>query len=57
MDSPTKSLDNDNLKPVNRDLESVTITDIENHKLISDKELSRDLKNLDNFTVTDYKDQ
>lgn len=57
MDSPTKSLEIADLKPVNRNLESVTITDIENHKHISDEELSRDLKNLDNFTVTDYKDQ
>jgi len=38
-----------NLKPVNLHLDSVTIEDIENHKLISDDELRRDLKNLNKF--------
>lgn len=37
------------LKPVNENLNSVTITDIENHKLISDKDLSKDLDNLRSF--------
>lgn len=37
------------LKPVNENLDSVTITDIENHKLISDKDLSKDLDNLRSF--------
>jgi len=37
------------LKPVNENLDSVTITDIENHKLISNKELSKDLDNLRSF--------
>jgi len=37
------------LKPVNAHLNSVTITDIENHKLITTKRLSRDLANLKDF--------
>ena len=40
------------LKPVNAHLSSVTINDIENHKLITTKELDRDLKNLDDFDAT-----
>ena len=39
----------DNLKPVNRHLDSVTIGDIENHKLITTEELQRDLANLNRF--------
>ena len=41
-----------NLKPVNLHLESVTITDIENHKRITDSELIRDLNNLKKFSAT-----
>jgi hypothetical protein len=41
-----------NLKPVNLHLESVTITDIENHKRITDSELIRDLNNLKKFPAT-----
>jgi hypothetical protein len=37
------------LKPVNLNLRSVTIQDIENHKLISDEALARDLNNLKRF--------
>ncbi len=37
------------LKPVNLHLGSVTLQDIENHKLITTKELQRDLKNLNKF--------
>lgn len=37
------------LKPVNANLESVTLTDIENHKLISEKALRKDLDNLLRF--------
>jgi hypothetical protein len=37
------------LKPVNLHLDSVTITDIESHKLITTKELQRDLANLNKF--------
>jgi hypothetical protein len=37
------------LKPINENLESVTLQDIENHKLISDKELKKDLNNLKKF--------
>ena len=37
------------LKPVNENLDSVTITDVEDHKLISNDDLNRDLKNLKNF--------
>lgn len=40
------------LKPINQNLESVTLQDIENHKQISDKELKRDLDNLRNFDAT-----
>jgi hypothetical protein len=40
------------LKPVNAHLDSVTITDIENHKLITTKELIRDLDNLKEFDAT-----
>lgn len=39
------------LKPVNLHLNSVTLTDIENCKLIKTKELSRDLANLRKFTA------
>jgi hypothetical protein len=41
------------LKPVNLHLNSVTISDIENHKLITTKELDKDLKNLRKFAATD----
>lgn len=41
------------LKPVNKNLDSVTITDVENHKLIGDGALNRDLKNLKNFDATE----
>lgn len=37
------------LKPVNANLDSVTISDIESHKIISDQEISRDLDNLRSF--------
>lgn len=37
------------MKPVNKHLNSVTIQDIENHKLISTKELMKDLDNLQSF--------
>lgn len=37
------------LKPVNAHLDSVTISDIELHKLITTAELDKDLKNLDKF--------
>lgn len=37
------------LKPVNRNLDSVTLADIENHKLISQAELDADLSKLRNF--------
>lgn len=40
------------LKPVNRDLDCVTIQDIENHKLISNDELTRDLNNLRQFDAS-----
>lgn len=40
------------LKPINNNLESVTIQDIENHKEISDKELKRDLDNLKKFDAS-----
>lgn len=40
------------LKPVNYNLDNVTITDIENHKKITDEELLRDLKNLRKFPGT-----
>ena len=43
------------LKPVNENLDSVTITDIENHKLISNKELSKDLDNLRSFDSSQNK--
>jgi len=39
----------DTLKPVNLHLDSVTLQDIENHKLITTKELQRDLANLNKF--------
>jgi len=39
------------LKPVNKHLNSVTIQEVETHKLISTKELERDLKNLREFTA------
>ena len=41
------------LKPVNENLDSVTITDVEDHKLISNADLNRDLKNLKNFDATE----
>lgn len=41
----------DNLKPVNLHLDSVTIEDIENHKLITTEELQRDLDNLNKFAA------
>ncbi len=37
------------LKPVNRNLHTVTIKDIEDHKIITEEELNRDLKNLLKF--------
>lgn len=37
------------LKPINNNLESVTISDIENHKLISVKDLKHDLNKLKKF--------
>jgi hypothetical protein len=37
------------LKPINKNLESVTLEDIENHKLISEKELIKDLRKLLKF--------
>jgi hypothetical protein len=37
------------LKPINAHLDSVTIQDIENHKLITPKELKHDLQNLNAF--------
>lgn len=37
------------LKPINQNLESVTLQDIENHKLISDTELKKDLDKLKQF--------
>jgi hypothetical protein len=40
------------LKPVNAHLDSVSITDIENHKLITTKELIRDLNNLKDFDAS-----
>jgi hypothetical protein len=40
------------LKPVNAHLNSVTIADIENHKAITTKELSRDLANLKDFDAS-----
>lgn len=40
------------LKPVNLHLNSVTITDIENHKNITTKELRKDLDNLNKFDAT-----
>ena len=40
------------LKPVNRHLDSVTIEDIENHKLIDTKDLQTDLKNLRVFDAS-----
>jgi len=39
------------LKPINAHLDSVTIPDIENHKLITTKELIRDLDNLKEFSA------
>jgi len=38
------------VRTVNDNLESVTITDIEEHKVLSNKELDADLKSLDKFT-------
>ena len=43
------------LKPVNRHLGSVTIKDIENHKIISTRELQKDLENLRKFEATQNK--
>ena len=37
------------LKPINLTLDSVTITDVENHKRITDKALNKDLDNLNKF--------
>ena len=37
------------LKPINLHLDSVTMADIENHKLISDSELNRDISNILKF--------
>ena len=41
------------LKPINLHLDSVTLQDIENHKLISEDELRRDLTNLLEFSAVD----
>jgi hypothetical protein len=41
-----------NLKPVNLNLDSVTLQDIENCKTISDQELNRDLNNIINFDAS-----
>ena len=41
------------LKPVNLNLESVTLEDIENHKQLSKKDLDRDLANLRKFHAND----
>lgn len=41
-----------NLKPVNQNLDSVTLQDIENHKLISDVELKHDLSKLKEFDAS-----
>jgi DNA modification methylase len=40
------------LKPVNLNLDSVTIADVETHKLISIRELRKDLRNLNKFDAT-----
>jgi len=40
------------LKPVNLGLENVTLTDIENHKIISDNEIHKDLTNLMKFDAS-----
>lgn len=40
------------LKPINLNLESVTLADIENHKKISIKELKKDLRNLKTFDAS-----
>ena len=39
------------LKPINNNLELVTLQDIENHKLITDNELKRDLDKLKAFVA------
>jgi len=39
------------LKPINHNLESVTLQDIENHKIISVKELKKDLDKLKKFSA------
>lgn len=39
------------IKPINLHLNSVTMTDIENHKLISDQELDRDITNILKFSA------
>lgn len=39
------------LKPINEHLDKVTIKDIEDHKLITNDELDRDLKNLKKFSA------
>jgi hypothetical protein len=41
------------LKPVNLNVRSVTIEDIENHKLISDEALARDLNNVKRFNANE----
>lgn len=43
------------LKPVNHHLDSVTVTDIENHKSITTNELLKDLKNLKKFPANTNK--
>jgi len=43
------------IKPVNLHIDSVTIQDIENHKLISDIELNKDLDNLNSFDAVSNK--
>jgi len=39
------------LKPININIEDVTIEQIENHKIISDEELLNDLKNICNYKI------
>jgi hypothetical protein len=43
------------LKPINEHLDKVTIKDVEDHKLIGNKELNRDLKNLKKFKAVENK--
>ena len=43
------------LKPINEHLDKVTIKDVEDHKLIGNKELNHDLKNLKKFKAVENK--